>query len=54
MVKNFIRNVGQRLKSAFSSKVFSKKQEGYSKKTKTPKSYYRTKAKQQASAKKKR
>jgi len=52
MVKNFIKNIGARLKSAFSSKVFSKKQESYSKKNKTPKSYYRAKAKQQASSKK--
>lgn len=53
MVRNFIKNISQRLKSAFSSKVFANKPMTSDKKKKTPKSYYKAKARQQMHAKKK-
>ncbi|VVB73117.1 Uncharacterised protein [uncultured archaeon] len=48
MTRSFIGNMSSWLKSAFSAKVFGKKADQYSHKVKTPRSYYRAKARQQA------
>jgi len=54
MTRSSARNMFTRLKTAFWSKVFGKKAESYTHKVKTPRSYYRAKAKQQEHGKKKR
>jgi len=47
MTRSSARNMFSRLKTAFWSKVFGKKAESYTHKVKTPRSYYRAKARQQ-------
>jgi len=47
MTRSSARNMFTRLKTAFWSKVFGKKAESYTRKVKTPRSYYRAKARQQ-------
>ena len=47
MTMSSARNMFSRLKTAFWSKVFGKKAESYTRKVKTPRSYYRAKARQQ-------
>ena len=54
MTRSSARNMFSRLKTAFWSKVFGKKAESYTRKVKTPRSYYRAKARQQEHGKKKR
>ena len=47
MTRSSARNMFTRVKTAFWSKVFGKKAESYTRKVKTPRSYYRAKARQQ-------
>jgi hypothetical protein len=47
MTRSSARNMFSRVKTAFWSKLFGKKAESYTHKVKTPRSYYRAKAKQQ-------
>ena len=53
MTRSFIKVVYAKFKSAFWEKVFGKQQK-YSRKVKTPKKYYRKKARQQISARKRK
>lgn len=48
MTRSFIRNMSEWLRTAFWHKVFAPKAQQYSRKVKTPRDYYRSKARQQA------